>query len=140
MGTGPEPVRMQGTEAWQDLARHDQGAAQADVRAESGRSDYPHTHTGNSSRERMIEATGEDVAGLEAIRDSYTAAKWPERAAEAEEVLAVAREDHAAAVAGVDYRDLAAMGDQSIATPERAAQFWPCGYPEAHADDREAGQ
>jgi hypothetical protein len=134
MATGAGPTRMRETEAWGDLARHDQDAAQADVQAEGGRSDYPHTHTGNSSREQMIQATGEDVATLEAIRDSYTAARWPERVAEAEQVLEVAREDHAAAVAGIDYRDLAEhFGPQSAATPERAEAYWPCGYPETHA-------
>ena len=89
--------------------------------------------------------SGEAVTAIEDIRDMYVKAGWAERAAEADQVLAVAREDHAAAVAGIDYRDLAAMGDQSVATPERAAQFWPCGYPETAAAeletaDREAGE
>ena len=134
MAAGTGPTRMADTEAWQDLARHDQGAARADVRAEGGGSDYPHTHTGNSPSERMIEATGEDVAALEDIRDDYRATGYGEHAAEAERWLEVAREDHAAAIAGVDYRDLADhFGPESVATADRVAAYWPCGYPETQA-------
>jgi|SRR5271166_1479965 len=115
-------------------------------------SDSSDVHTGNSSQARMVEATAVDVASIEAIRDGLAASGWTERAAEAEQWLAVAQEDNAAAVAGVDYRDLAShFGAQSAATPERAEACWPCGYPETHADElaradqaarraREAGQ
>lgn len=111
----------------------------------NGRSDYPAVHAGNSSQNHLAEATAADVASIEAIRDGFTASGWTEQAAEAEQWLAVAREDHAAAVADVDYRDLAGhFGRQSAATPERAEAFWPCGYPETAADklaaaEREAG-
>ena len=112
----------------------------------TARSDYPAAHTGNSSQARMVEATAADVASIEAIRDGLAASGWAERVAEADQWLAVARDDHAAAVAGVDYRDLAGhFGAQSAATPGRAAAYWPCGYPETAADkltaaEREAGQ
>ena len=78
----------------------------------------------------MVEATAADVASIEAIRDGLAASGWTERVAEAEQWLAVARDDHAAAVAGIDYRDLAAMGPESVMTDPA-----PCGYP-----DMEAGQ
>jgi len=114
----------------------------------TARSDYPAIHSGNSTQARMVEATAADVASIEAIRDGFTASGWTERAAEAEQWLTVAQEDHAAAVAGVDYRDLAGhFGHQSAATPERAEAYWPCGYPETVADklavagrEAEAGQ
>jgi hypothetical protein len=93
------------------------------------RSDDPVTHTGNSSRERMIEATAADVDALQGIRDMYRDAGWPERAAEAEGWLAVAQQDHKAAVAGIDYRDLAAMGPESVMTGPASC----CGYPEMEA-------
>ena len=81
---------------------------------------------------RMIEATANDVAVIKDIQAMYLAAGWPEHAAEAGQWLAVAEQDHAAAVAGIDYRDLAAMGPESVMTePE------PCGYPAAR--EPEAG-
>jgi hypothetical protein len=100
-------ARMQDTEAWDQLARQQQ----------------------------KVWGSGEAVAAIEDIRDGYLAAGWPERAAEAEQVLEVAREDHAAALAGIDYRDLAELGAESIATPELAERYWPCGYPDTHADE-----
>lgn len=116
----------------------------------TARSDYPAVHTGNSTQDRLAEATAADVASIEAIRDGLAASGWTERVAEAEQWLAVAREDHAAAAAGVDYRDVAGHFGQSAATPERAEAYWPCGYPETAADKlaaaereaeaREAGQ
>ena len=107
----------------------------------TGRSDYPAVHTGNTTQNRMAEATAADVASIEAIRDGFAASGWTERVAEAEQWLAVARDDHAAAVAGVDYRDLAGhFGGQSAATPERAEAFWPCGYPETAADKLAAAE
>ena len=107
----------------------------------TARSDYPAVHTGNSVQARMVEATAADVASIEAIRAGFTASGWTERAAEAGQWLAVAREDHAAAVAGVDYRDLAGhFGGQSAATPERAEAYWRCGYPETAADKLAAAE
>jgi len=91
-------------------------------------SDKPAIHTGNSSQARMVEATAHDVAAIRDIRDMYLAAGWPEYAAEAGRWLAVAEQDHAAAVAGIDYRDLAAMGPESVMT-----EAAPCGYPEPEA-------
>jgi len=133
MGAGGGPARLQETEAWHDLAHGDQTAARADVQAESGRSDYPATHTGNSPQDRMIEATAADAEAIRHIRDMYRDTGWPERQAEAEGWLAVAEQDHAAAVAGIDYRDLTAMGPESVMTEPAPC----CGYPEA---DREADQ
>ena len=92
--------------------------------------DYPAIHTGNSARARMIEATAADVGALQSIRDGFRASGWAGRVAEAESWLVVAEQDHAAAVAGIDYRDLAAMGPESVMTEPA-----PCGYP-----DMEAGQ
>ena len=84
----------------------------------------PAIRTGNSTQAQMIEATANDVAVIEDIKDMYLVAGWPEHAAEASQWLAAAEQDHAAAVAGIDYRDLAAMGTESVMTePE------PCGYP-----------
>jgi hypothetical protein len=96
-------------------------------------SDAPAVHTGNSTQARMIEATAADAEAIRAIRDMYRDTGWPERQAEAEGWLAVAEQDHAAAVAGIDYRDLAAMGPGAVMTGPAPC----CGYPEA---DREAGQ
>ena len=97
--------------------------------------DYPVIHTGNSSQAQMIEATAADVDGLQAAVDLARATSTPEAVAEAEAWLSIAQEDHAAAVAGIDYRDLAAMGPESVLTePE------PCGYPTAEqAAEIEAG-
>jgi len=95
-------------------------------------SDTPAVHTGNSTQARMVEATAADVDALRSIRDGFAASGWAEHEAEAESWLAVAEQDHAAAVAGIDYRDLAAMGGESVMTEPA-----PCGYPEA---DLEVGQ
>ena len=81
------------------------------------RSGYPGVHTGNSVQARLIEATGADVASIEAIRDGLAAAGWTERTAEADQWLAVARDDHAAAVAG--YPETAA---DKLALAERETQ------------------
>ena len=82
------------------------------------------------SQARMVETTAADAGALRSIRDGFAASGWTERVAEAESWLAVAEQDHAAAVAGIDYRDLAAMGPESVMTDPA-----PCGYP-----DMEAGQ
>jgi hypothetical protein len=96
----------------------------------NGRSDYPGVHTGNSTQARLVEATAADADALRGIRAGFGASGWAERVPEAESWLAVAEQDHAAAVAGIDYRDLAAMGPESVMTEPA-----PCGYP-----DLEAGQ
>jgi hypothetical protein len=133
MAAGAGPARMQETEAWQDLARHDQDAAQATVR-----------------QEQLVEATAQAIGEFEDIATAYREAGFPELAADAGQRADIAREDNDAAMAGVDFRDLDAhFHGVSQATPERAAQFWPDGYPETAADElaaavretgREAGQ
>jgi hypothetical protein len=111
------PTRIQETEAWQNLARHDQDAARAAVR-----------------QEMLVESTAQAIGEFEDISKAYTAAGFPELAADAAERANIAREDNDAAMAGVDYRDLDAhFHGESQATPERAEQFWPCGYPETAA-------
>lgn len=130
MATGAGPTRMQETEAWQDLAQHDQGAAQADVDAEQG---------------AAVESTAVAIGEFEDISTAYREAGFPELAADAAGRADIAREENDVAMAGIDYRDLAAMGGLSVATPERAAAYWPCGYPETAAAEleatgREAGQ
>jgi hypothetical protein len=87
-------------------------------------SGIPVIHTGNSTQAQMIEATAADAGTLGGIRDRYRAPGCTEPAAETERWLAIAEQDHAAAMAGIDYRDLAARGPESVMTePE------PCGYP-----------
>jgi hypothetical protein len=86
--------------------------------------DYPHTHTSNSSQERMIEATAADVRALLTSRAIYADQGSTARVAECDQWLMVAEQDHAAAVAGIDYRDLAAMAPESVMTEPA-----PCGYP-----------
>ena len=95
-------------------------------------SDTPTIGTGNSTQAQMIEATAADAAGLRSIRNMYRALGCTEREAETGQWLTIAEQDHAAAVAGIDYRDLAAIGPESVMTePE------PCGYPAAR--EPEAG-
>ena len=90
----------------------------------------------SAAAEARVEATAADVDAIRGIRDMYRDTGWAERQAEAEAWLAVAEQDHAAAVAGIDYRDLAAMGPDAL-MPEPAAC---CGYPTAeHAAEIEAG-
>jgi hypothetical protein len=111
------PTRLQETEAWQGLVGHDQDAARAAVR-----------------QELLVEATAQAIGEFEDISTAYKAAGFPELAADASGRADIAREDNDAAMAGVDYRDLDAhFHGESQATPERAEQFWPCGYPETHA-------
>jgi len=88
-------------------------------------SDVPVTRTGNSTQAQLIEATAADAGTLRGIRDMYRAPGCTDRAAETGRWwLTAAEQDHAAAVAGIGYRDLAAMGPESVMTePE------PCGYP-----------
>ena len=79
------------------------------------------------------------IAGADAAVDALSASAEAHRANgdmtrlhETETWLALAREDQAAVVAGVDAEQLAAMGPQSVMTGPAPC----CGYPEA---DREAG-
>jgi hypothetical protein len=124
MTAGTGPTRMQETEAWQDLARHDQDAARAAVR-----------------QEQLVEATAQAIGEFEDISKAYEAAGFPELAADAAQRADIAREDNDAAMAGVDYRDLDDhFHGVSQATPERAEQFWPDGYPETAADELAAAE
>ena len=104
-----------------------QGHTSARVHVEAMGTEPGQIYAGESHRPRqaqLIEATAHDVAVIQDIKDMYLADGWPAQAAEASQWLAAAQQDHAAAVAGIDYRDLAAMGTESVMTePE------PCGYP-----------
>jgi hypothetical protein len=124
MAAGTGPTRMQDTEAWRDLAQHDQEAARAAVR-----------------QELLVESTAEAIGEFEDVAKAYDLAGFPELAGDARIRADIAREDNDAALAGVDYRDLDNhFHGQSQATPERAAQFWPCGYPETHAGQLAAAE
>ena len=72
------------------------------------------------------------VDALSASAEAYRASGDMTRLSETETWLALAREDQAAAVAGVDAEQLAAMGPESVMTEPAPC----CGYPEA---DPEAG-
>jgi hypothetical protein len=114
-GTGP--TRLQDTEAWRNLAGHDQEAARAAVR-----------------QELLVESTAQAIGEFEDVAKAYDLARFPELADDARTRADIAREENDAALAGVDYRDLDNhFHGQSQATPERAARFWPCGYPETAA-------
>lgn len=74
------------------------------------------------------------ITGANAAVDAFTAAAGAHRASgdmtrlpETETWLALAREDQAAAIAGVDAEQLAAMGPGSVMTEPAPC----CGYPEA---------
>ena len=111
-----------------------QGRTAASAQVEAANAGPEQIYAGESrghSQARMIEATAADADALRGIRDGFRASGWPEHEAEAESWLAVAGQDHAAAVAGIDYRDLAAMSSESVMTEPA-----PCGYPA----DLEAGQ
>ena len=78
------------------------------------------------------------IAGADAAVDALTASAEAHRAngdmtrlSETETWLALAREDQAAAVAGVDAEQLAAMGPESVMTEASPC----CGYPEMEAGE-----
>ena len=83
---------------------------------------------------RQAYTTGADAAvdALSASAEAHRASGDMTRLSETEAWLALAREDQAAAVAGVDAEQLAAMGPGSVMTEPAPC----CGYPEA---GREAG-
>lgn len=95
----------------------------------------PEPGDGRSAHEQQLHREGADAAvdalswqaGLHRANGDLT------RLRETEAWLALAREDQAAAAASIDYRDLAAMGPESVMTEASPC----CGYPGA---DREAGQ
>ena len=88
---------------------------------------------GNHARQTYIEGAAAAVDALSASAEVQRAEGDIPRLAETETWLALAREDQAAAVAGVDAEQLAAMGPESVITEPAPC----CGYPEA---DPEAGQ
>ena len=78
------------------------------------------------------------IAGADAAVDALSASAEAHRANgdmtrlhETETWLALAREDQAAAVAGVDAGQLAAMGPESVMTEASPC----CGYPEMEAGE-----
>ena len=91
--------------------------------------------TTHSSGARQTYIAGADAAvdALSASAAAHSDRGDMTRLAETETWLALAREDQAAAVAGVDAEQLAAMGPDSAMTEASPC----CGYPEA---DLEAGQ
>ena len=85
-----------------------------------------------AARELYIEGADAAVDALSAAAEAHRARGDMTRLQETETWLALAREDQAAAVAGVDAEQLAAMGPGSVMTDPAPC----CGYPEA---DPEAG-
>ena len=79
----------------------------------------------------MLETTTAAVDALNAAAEVQRADGDMTRLSETETWLTLAREDQAAAIAGVDYRDLAAMGPESVMTESAPC----CGYPEAEAGE-----
>ena len=90
------------------------------------------THSA-AARQTYIEGANAAVDALSAAAGAHRANGDIPRLAETETWLALAREDQAAAVAGVDAGQLAAMGPESVMTEPAPC----CGYPEA---DPEAGE
>jgi hypothetical protein len=84
-------------------------------------------------RQMYIDGAAASVDALSASAEAQRASGDMTRLQETETWLALAREDLAAAVAGVDAEQLAAMGADSVMTGPAPC----CGYPEA---DLEAGQ
>lgn len=75
-----------------------------------------------------LEGADASVDALSAVAEAHRASGDMPRLAETETWLALAREDQAAAVAGVGAEQLAAMGPDSMMT-----EPCECGYPEAEA-------
>lgn len=85
------------------------------------------------ARPTYINGAAAAVDALSASAEAQRASGDMTRLSETETWLALAREDLAAAVAGVDAEQLAAMGDGSVMTGPAPC----CGYPET---EPEAGQ
>jgi len=79
----------------------------------------------HSERQAYLEGADAAVDALSASAEAQRASGDMTRLAETETWLALAREDQAAAVAGVDAEQLAAMGAESVMTEPAAC----CGYP-----------
>jgi hypothetical protein len=86
----------------------------------------------DTARQAYIEGADAAVDALTASAAAHRANGDTTRLQETETWLALAREDQAAAVAGVDAEQLAAMAPESVMTSPAPC----CGYPEA---DPEAG-
>ena len=82
-----------------------------------------------TARQAYISGADAAVDALAASAAAHRANGDMTRLAETETWLALAREDQAAAVAGVDAEQLAAMGTQSVMTDPAPC----CGYPEMEA-------
>jgi len=94
----------------------------------------PETAAPSPEAARQMYMTGADAAvdAFSAAAEAHRASGDMTRLSETEAWLALAREDQAAAGAGVDAEQLAAMGPESVMTSPAPC----CGYPEA---DPEAG-
>ena len=84
---------------------------------------------GSHARQLYIEGADAAVDALAASAEAHRTHGDMTRLGETETWLALAREDQAAAVAGVDAEQLAAMGDGSVMTEASPC----CGYPEMEA-------
>lgn len=80
-----------------------------------------------TARQAYIEGAAAAVDALDAAGSAHRANGDTTRLSETETWLALAREDQAAAIAGVDAEQLAAMGPESVMTEPAPC----CGYPEA---------
>jgi hypothetical protein len=85
-----------------------------------------------AARELYIEGADAAVDALSAAAGAHRANGDMTRLSETETWLALAREDQAAAVAGVDAEQLAAMGPESVMTGPAPC----CGYPGPEAPAR----
>ena len=86
------------------------------------------THSA-AARQAYVEGADAAVDALSASAEAHRAGGDMARLAETETWLALAREDQAAAVAGVDAEQLAAMGPESVMTEPAPC----CGYPDPEA-------
>ena len=82
-----------------------------------------------TAQQTYIEGAAAAVDALDAAAAIHRDNGDMTRLAETETWLALAREDQAAAVAGVDAEQLAAMGPESVMTGPAEC----CGYPEMEA-------
>jgi len=91
----------------------------------------PETAAPSPEAARQMYMTGADAAvdAFSAAAEAHRASGDMTRLCETETWLALAREDQAAAVAGVDAEQLAAMGPESVMTEPAPC----CGYPDAEA-------
>jgi hypothetical protein len=93
------------------------------------RKESPMTLHSETARQAYISGADAAVDALAASAAAHRANGDVTRLSETEAWLALAREDQAAAVAGVDAEQLAAMGSESV----MAGPAPCCGYPEMEA-------